>query len=137
MTMIEIKTPTEGELKYAGLLIAAVFCIAGGIIYWRTGSQVTPLVILGIGAVISIFYYLIPASRIFIYYGWMKLVSPIGWVVSHVIFAVTYYLVLTPIGLLMRLFKYDPMARRLESDVPSYWTRHSTSKNHERYFNQY
>jgi hypothetical protein len=137
MAMIEIKTPTDGELKYAGLMITAVFFVVGGVVYWRTGLQSAAFIILGIGAFISLFYYLIPASHLFIYYGWMKLVSPIGWLVSHAIFAVTYFLILTPIGLLMRLFRYDPMTRRLESDAKSYWTRHSTGKNHERYFNQY
>ena len=137
MAMIDIKTPNEGDLKYAGLLITAVFFIIGGIIYWRTGVQTVPLVLAGIGLFVGAFYYMIPGSRLYIYFGWMKLITPVGWVVSHVIFATTYFLVITPIGLLMRLFRYDPMSRRLLKDEKSYWNRHSTRKNSERYFNQY
>ena len=44
---------------------------------------------------------------------------PIGILVSTVVLAVTYYLVLTPIGLLARLFGYDPMARRPKPVKPS------------------
>jgi len=137
MAIIDIKTPTKSELKYAGLLIAAVFFIVGGIVYWQTGSHRTPLAIGIIGAAIGVFYYMIPGSRMLIYYGWMKLISPIGWVMSHVIFAITYFLVLTPTGLLMRLLKYDPLTLRLKPDSESYWVKHRTGKNPARYFNQY
>lgn len=137
MAIIDIKTPTKSELRYAGLLIAAVFFIVGGIVYWQTGSHRAPLTIGSIGAAIAVFYYIIPGSRLFIYYGWMKLVSPIGWVVSHVIFAITYFLVLTPTGLFMRLLRYDPLTRRLEPDSESYWVKHRSGKTSARYFNQY
>ena len=137
MAIIDIKTPTKDELKYAGLLIVTVFFIIGGIVYWQTGSHSTLLLILGTGAVIGVLYYMIPVSRMFIYYGWMKLISPVGLVMSHVIFAITYFLVLTPTGLLMRLLRYDPLTRRLKPDAESYWIQHRTGENPVRYFNQY
>ena len=44
-----------------------------------------------------------------VYVLWMALAFPIGWTVSHLLLLIVYYLVLTPIGLLMRLFGYDPL----------------------------
>lgn len=61
---------------------------------------------------------------------------PIGFAVSRVLLALLYYLALTPIGLTMRLFRYDPLARRFDPDAPSYWIRREGSKSAETYFNQ-
>jgi hypothetical protein len=61
---------------------------------------------------------------------------PIGWVVSHVILAIVYYAVLTPIALLLRLFKYDPLTRRMDRGASTYWKPVSTSPI-ERYFRQH
>jgi hypothetical protein len=61
---------------------------------------------------------------------------PIGFAVSRVLLALLYYLALTPIGLTMRLFRYDPLARRFDPHAPSYWIRREGSKSPETYFNQ-
>ena len=56
-----------------------------------------------------------------VYLGMIYATLPIGIVVSYVILAATYYLVLTPIGLVMRLCGYDPMHRRFDRKAESYW----------------
>jgi len=40
---------------------------------------------------------------------------------TYVVLTVTYYLVLTPMGLLMRLFRRDPLNLRFDPDAESYW----------------
>ena len=62
---------------------------------------------------------------------------PIGLGVSHFILAVVYYLVLTPIGLLLRFSSYDPMGRRFDRSAKTYWTPHETEEGTERYFKQF
>jgi hypothetical protein len=61
---------------------------------------------------------------------------PIGFVVSRVLLALAYYLALTPIGLTMRLFRYDPLARRFDREASSYWTARPGPPPPESYFNQ-
>jgi hypothetical protein len=63
--------------------------------------------------------------------------SPIGWVISHVILAVIYYLVLTPIGLLLRAAGRDLLARRRDPTAESYWIDRGAKPEVERYFRQY
>lgn len=64
-------------------------------------------------------------------------VFPIGWVVSHILLAVVYYGVLTPIGLLLRLRGYDPLQRRLDRDADSYWREREQKDDKNRYFRQF
>ena len=61
---------------------------------------------------------------------------PVGIVVSNVILALVYYLALTPIGLTMRLFRYDPLARSFDPKAKSYWIPRKTNKPAESYFKQ-
>jgi hypothetical protein len=57
--------------------------------------------------------------------------------VSHLLLLVVYYLVLTPIGLLMRLIGYDPLQRRFDRSAQSYWTPHDPAADDARYFKQF
>jgi|CZKI01.1.fsa_nt_gi hypothetical protein len=61
---------------------------------------------------------------------------PLGFVVSRVILALVYYLAVTPIGLTMRLFHYDPLSRRFDPKAQSYWIRRDGTKPPESYFQQ-
>ena len=53
------------------------------------------------------------------------------------ILAVVYYLVLFPIGLILRLRGYDPMQRRFDRSAKSYWTPREQEEGTERYFKQF
>ena len=69
-----------------------------------------------------------------VYVGLMVAVFPIGWVVSHLLMTLFYFLFLTPIGILMRLLGNDPMQRRLDRDATSYWVKHDPGRRADRYF---
>jgi len=68
---------------------------------------------------------------------WMTVMYPIGWAISHALLALVYFGWVTPIGLLMRLFGYDPMRRRLTRQKASHWVRRKPIGNINRYFRQY
>jgi hypothetical protein len=72
-----------------------------------------------------------------LYSGWMLAAFPIGWTISHLILGITYYLVLTPIGLLMRLVGRDPMQRSFDRSAQTYWVKHETPTDPSRYFQQF
>ncbi len=82
--------------------------------------------------------WVIPSFMRLVFVGMSYLAWPIGFVVSHVVLAAVYYLVLTPIGLLMRVFGYDPMARRFDREAASYWHERATAGSEaKRYFRQF
>ena len=72
-----------------------------------------------------------------VYVVWMLAVLPIGWTVSHLAMAAIYYLVVTPIGLMMRLCGRDPMHRRFDRAVRSYWRTRPPEGQKGRYFRQF
>src|SRR6476660_7085194 len=109
MSLIEKnREPSASELKWFGLLFALFFTAAGMLFWWRTCSSRPFIVLATIGCLVAVIYYALPPLRRTIYLVWMALVYPIGWVVTHVLLLFTYYLVLTPIGLIMRAMGRDP-----------------------------
>ena len=62
---------------------------------------------------------------------------PIGFVLSHVLLAVIYYLVLTPIALVLRLTGRDVIGKKLDPDAKSYWHERSGERPAKSYFKLY
>ncbi len=103
MALIEInKNPSRRELLWFGALFALFFGLIGGLIWWKLGAPLAASVLWSVAGGITLLYYALSPIRRTLYLGWMFLVFPIGWVVSHALLAFTYYLVVTPIGWLMR-----------------------------------
>ena len=73
----------------------------------------------------------------FLYVGLAYLTFPIGFIVSHVVLAATYYVVLTPLGLLLRGLRYDPMNRRFDPRAESYWIGREPTDDVQRHFRQF
>jgi hypothetical protein len=71
-----------------------------------------------------------------VYLALSYLTYPIGFVVSYAALAIVYFLALAPIGLTMRLFRYDPLSQRLNPKAKSYWKPRAGAKSAEDYFSQ-
>jgi len=55
-----------------------------------------------------------------VYTTWMKIGHAIGWVNTRIILGVLFYVMVLPMGLIMRLFGKDPMARKHDKTASSY-----------------
>jgi hypothetical protein len=80
----------------------------------------------------------VPSFMRLVFVGMSYLAWPIGFVVSHVVLALVYYGVLTPIGLLMRIFGYDSMKKKFDPETATYWVKRSTTPaDAKTYFRQF
>ena len=77
-----------------------------------------------------------PANRL-IFVGLSMITFPIGFVLSYLIMGVLFFGVFGFIAMLMRLFGYDPMARRRDADAASYWNDARPARPGSDYFKQY
>lgn len=138
MSLIELKTdPSRRDLRLFACLWCPLFCGALGLVLARHGSGTAATVTWVLGAAILGLGAAEPRLVRPVFLGLIYLTAPIGWVVSHAVLAVVYYLVVTPIGMLLRITGRDPMARRFEREAPSYWTPAEGDKPPERYFHQF
>ncbi len=136
--MIRIeRNPTRRQLTVFGLLWLAFFGILGGTSWWKSGSLAEAGVLWAVAVVIPAAGLIWPEVLRSVFLGMSFATFPIGWGASHVLLALVYYVVLTPIGLFRRFIANDPMRRRFDRDVETYWTPHETEEGTERYFKQF
>ena len=100
--------PAPRELKWFGILLVPFLSILASLSFLKWNSPVAGYSIATGGFLLVAVYALLPRSRPVIYRGWMAAVYPIGWLVSHVVMTILYFLVFTPVGLLMRATGHDP-----------------------------
>ena len=128
--------PGDRELRQFALLWIVFFGLIGAYLAWGAESMTPTLVLWAIAAIGAVGLFL-PSLMDPIYTLWMMLAFPIGWLISHVLLLSIFYLVLTPIGLVMRLFGYDPMKLQFDRAAKSYWVPHDPEADPARYFKQY
>jgi len=70
-----------------------------------------------------------------VYAAWMKFAFLLAWVNTRLILVIIFYLVFTPLGLLMRLCGADPLERKINKKAGSYWKKRGlTEPSYERQF---
>lgn len=73
-----------------------------------------------VGAVLAAWALLHPASLRPVYRGWMKFGLLLSRITTPLILGIVFFLLILPIGLIMRATGHDPMARRLDPEAKSY-----------------
>jgi hypothetical protein len=107
------------EFRTFGLLVGGVFSVIG---LWPVVFRQEPARIwaLGIGLGLIILAVIAPRSLKQTHRVWMRIGHALGWVNTRVLLGVIYYGLLTPMGITMRLFGWDPMRLRFEPKRTSY-----------------
>ncbi len=78
-----------------------------------------------------------PQGNRWIYVGLALITFPIGFVLSYVIMGTLFYLVITPIGVLLRVLGKNPLERRLDPEAQTYWVDARPQRSKESYFSQF
>jgi hypothetical protein len=137
MALMQINwKPSRRELRQFSALWVGFFGLVGAYCLWIGGSLTAAVVLWAISAA-GVVGWVVPQFIRPIYVMWLALAMPIGWTISHLLLLVMYYLVLTPIGLIMRVCGYDPLQRRFDRNAASYWRDHEQSREFEQYFKQF
>ena len=139
MALLEVNwQPSRKELRqFAGIWFPLACAVLSWFFYKGTQSWQAPAMLGGVGAVLAVIAFLVPAVALRIYVGWMVAAFPIGWLISHLLMGLIYYGLITPMGLVMRLCGRDAMGRRFDPGRDSYWIPHEMPKDKKRYFRQY
>lgn len=53
-----------------------------------------------------------------------RVVFLFSWIVNKVVLVIAFYLIFTPIALLLKLFGRDLLHQRIDKSTSSYWTKH-------------
>ena len=127
---------SRSELRwFAGLWFPAFCALAGALVYRKLDSPPAAIFIWSAGALLSIVGFFLGEVIRPCYIALLWITFPVGWVVSHILLATMYFLVIAPIGFLVRRIS-SPLELRFDRSASSYWTERKES-DVQRYFRQF
>lgn len=139
MQLVKInRNPSRHDLRMFAGVWFPLFCAALGAAVWRkTGSLQAAGIVWGVGAAIALVCLLSLRLARLLALGMSYATFPIGFVVSHLIVAVVYFLVVTPVGFILRLCGHDALRLRFDRAAASYWIAREEPAGPESYFHEY
>jgi hypothetical protein len=124
------------DLRKFGFLVGGAFATFA-LLLWLRHKAAYPyflwasVTLIALGAVL-------PRALKYVYILWMTLAFALGFIMTRVILTLFFFLVVTPIGLVARLFGKDFLRLKLDKSALSYWIHHEpkakTPRDYERQF---
>lgn len=138
MSLIRIHHhPTRIQLGTFGVCWL-LFVGGGGFLMRAKGASPAMVTLVWtIAVIIPAIGWFFPRFMRLVYLGMAYLTFPIGFVMSHLILGTVYYLVITPLGWLLRALGRDPLQRGFDANAGSYWLQRETPADPKRYFRQF
>ncbi len=128
--------PSNRDLNLLALIFVAFPGVIGLLALWRGSPRgwywIAAGLILGSARAIP------PLFRT-IYKVWIAIAVIIGYFVSRILLTIIFFLIITPMGFIMRLKGKDPMDRKLDPVASTYWipkeeTTDTSIKRYEKQF---
>jgi hypothetical protein len=114
------QTQSSSDRSFGFVFTAVFLIIALYPLLHAAGIRIWAVVVSGLFLLLALFVpqVLAPANRVWTKFGFLlhRIVSPLA-------LGVLFFLVVTPTGLLMRLFGKDPLRLRFDPTADSYWIK--------------
>ncbi len=114
------KPITKKQLRTFGLVLALFFG-AIGLVHFLKGHTPQNYWFWGVAGLVLLVSLAIPGLIKPIYHVALFLGHILGWINTRLILGLIYFLIFTPIGLMMRLLGKDPLHRKFDKQATSYW----------------
>jgi len=119
--LFEIKKikETKKDLRKFGLSVGIVFLLVSVLLFWFEKNTYLYFTTAGtILTILGIVYPLIlrPLNKI-----WMSLAIILGWFMTRVILIILFYIVLSPTGIIAKIFRKNFLKLKINKSNNSYW----------------
>lgn len=126
-------SPPPRQLRQFGLLSLVALPLVG----WVWGASSSLIVgLAGAGVVLAVIGLLVPLWLKPVFLALTIVAIPIGIVVGEVAMLVTFFLVMLPIGLLLRLFGKRTLDLKIDRAAASYWEPKRQPRDVSSYYHQ-
>ena len=119
---------SKGLRKFA-ITMCVIICILFGIAIPYLFEHAWPIWPWVVGIVFLLWGTLLPLTLRPVYHIWMRFGLIMSKITTPLILGILFYLVLTPVGIVMRIFKNDPMSRNIDRTKNSYRKNRDESIN--------
>ena len=110
---------TDAELCEFGKVMCVVLLVISGVLLWKERPATPYLLFLSL--VFYVFGVFAPRLLAPVEKVWMKFAEILGKIVTPIVVVLTFYFVITPMGVLIRIMGKDLLSLKFDSDKESYW----------------
>lgn len=129
------RNPSSATLRQFAALWLVIFGIMG-YSRFQHGDTRLGVALMAMAAVGGIVGLAAPRVMRPIFVGWLIVVFPIGWFISHALLAVLFACLFAPLGLLFRWMKRDALRLR-PTDTTTYWRPKPAAADIASYYRQF
>ena len=122
-------------LRKFGWTVGPVILLLGAIFLWRQRGAGWPLI--SIGVVLLLAAALAPVTLKWVHGPWMIAALALGWVMTRILLTIVFFLVVTPVGLLQRIFGKRAIEVDFKANAASYWQARTARPAPEDYEKQF
>ena len=123
---MSILNADRSRLRNFGCYLAAILMLTALALYVK--NREIPQFIFITSLFFILIAVIIPGLLKYFYIFWKKIAFISAWVSTRLFLCIVFYLVFAPLGLFMRLFKFDLLDRQFRPSVTSYWKRRMRKK---------
>ena len=123
---------TLSEDRKFGWTVGGVFAVLGALLFWRHRTT-AGTVAASLGGTLLLLAAVAPALLAAPHRGWLAFARILGRVNSAIFLFLTFFLVLTPLGFVLRLFGRDELRRRGKAPQ-SMWTPYPERNGDPRHY---
>ena len=124
------------QIRKFGLIALIFFVCLCALGIWFEKSL--PTYLFGTLSALGLGFILFPHQLRPVFVAWLKIADFIGRVVTTLILALAYYLVITPAALTKRIFGGTPLPIKPDKNVSSYWvTRKEAVQSKEQFLKRF
>jgi hypothetical protein len=116
-----------------GLLVGLMAILIGSWRLYRGHSEGVATALLGAGSALAILGLLFPKALVLPNRWWMALAKWLSLITTPIILGIIFFLVVMPVGVVKRLFGWDPLRRRAPS-AASYWGSYNARQKDPHHF---
>jgi saxitoxin biosynthesis operon SxtJ-like protein len=116
-----------------GLIVGGIFLLLSAWWIYRGKFHAVSQVTFPLGAALVLLGLVFPRALVIPNKAWMALAEVLSFVSTRVILALVYFVMVTPIGFVKRLFGWDPLNRRAPKSE-SYWRPYSDRQKDPRHY---
>lgn len=112
--------PDKKELRNFGMITGALTPVFFGLLLpwiFEHGYPIWPWIV---GVILASCGLIAPVVLKPVYLVWMTIGNYLGWINTRIILSVMFYVIILPVGIVMRIVGKDPMARTLTKELKSY-----------------
>ena len=130
----ELDFGKKSARKFAALISLVLIALAL-YFYWKDFSSISINIILVILILLFISALFFPKTLKVFYKEWMRFALILGWVVSRIILISIFYFILSPTGLIAKIFNKKFLKIKQEKHTQTYWQKKETTPiNYEKMY---